>query len=56
MTDFKIIAGSRMTPNFIIVVNVLLPICCHIGVGMPSLCIFVEGYYAFFSALTIKEE
>ena len=31
-----------MTSNFVVVVNVLLPICCHIGSGMPYLCIFVE--------------
>ena len=31
-----------MTPNFAAVVSVLLPICCHIGSGMPYLCIFVE--------------
>ena len=28
--------------NFVVVVSVLLPICCHIGGGMPYLCIFVE--------------
>ena len=31
-----------MTPNFVVVIIVLLPICCHIGLGMPYLCIFVE--------------
>ena len=31
-----------MTPNFVAVVNVLMPICCHIGSGMPNMRIFVE--------------
>ena len=31
-----------MTSNFVDVVTVLLPICSHIGWGMPYLCIFVE--------------
>ena len=31
-----------MAPNFAAVVSVLLPICCHIGSGMPYLTIFVE--------------
>ena len=34
-----------MTPNkfnFVVVVNVLMPICCHIGSGMTNLQIFVE--------------
>ena len=29
-----------MTPNFVVVVNVLLPICCQIISGMPHLHIF----------------
>ena len=35
-----------MTPNFVAVVKVLLPICWHIGSGMPHLRIFVEGIVA----------
>ena len=31
-----------MTPNFVVVVNDLLPICCHIGSGMPYLLNFGE--------------
>ena len=31
-----------MAPNVAAIVSVLLPICCHIGSGMPYLCIFVE--------------
>ena len=43
MTGSKIIAGSSSkVPNFVVVASVLLPICCHIGSGMPYLCIFVE--------------
>ena len=33
---------KSMATNFAVVVSVLLPICCHIGWGMPYLCIFVE--------------
>ena len=33
---------KSMTPNFVVVVSVLLPICCHIGSRVPYLCIFVE--------------
>ena len=40
MTGSTIIAGSQS--NFVVVVSVLLPMCCHIGLGMPHLCIFVE--------------
>ena len=31
-----------MAPNFLVVVCVLRPICCHIGWGMSYLCICVE--------------
>ena len=40
-----------MTPNF---VNVLLPICCHIGLGVPYLLIFVEEIVALLGALADK--
>ena len=43
-----------MKPNFVAVVNVLLPICCHIGSGMPNLRIFVEDFVALLSAMTDK--
>ena len=45
MTGSKINVGSQSKVrylNFVVVVSVLLPICCHIGWGMPFLCIFVE--------------
>ena len=43
-----------MAPNVLFVVNVLLPICFHIGSGMPNLCIFVEDVFALSGALTVK--
>ena len=44
MTGPKII--ESMTPYFVVVVSVLLPICCHIGSGMVYLSIFVEDVVA----------
>ena len=43
-----------MTPNFVVVVNVLLPICCHIGWGMPYIyiCIFVREVVTLLGAIT----
>ena len=43
-----------MTPNFVVFVSVLLPICCHIGWGMPYLCIFVEEVVTLLGATTDK--
>ena len=40
-----------MTPNFVADV-VLLPVCCHIGSGMPNLRIFVEGIVTLLGAMT----
>ena len=45
-----------MTPNFVVVVSVLLPtcpICCHIGWGMPYLCSCVEEVVTLLGALLI---
>ena len=42
-----------MKPNFVVFVSVLLPICCHIGWGMPYLCIF-EEIIALLGAITDK--
>ena len=42
------------TPTFVAVINVLLPICCHIGSGMPNLRIFVEDIVALLGTLTTK--
>ena len=41
-----------MTSNFVVVVSVLLPICCHIGCGMPYLCFFVEQVVTLLGAIT----
>ena len=56
MIGLKIIADSHksMTPNFVVAVNVLLPICCHIGSGMPYLLIFGEEIVAISGAITIN--
>ena len=44
-----------MSHKFVVVVNVILPICCHIGWGMPHiLCIFVEDILAALGALSDK--
>ena len=37
---YSLMTGSTiksMTPNCVVFVNVLLPICCNIGLGMPYL-------------------
>ena len=43
-----------MTPNFLVVVNDLLPICCHVGLGMPYLRIFVDDIFALLGAMIDK--
>ena len=43
-----------MTPNFVVVVRVLLPICGHIGWDMSFLCIFVEEVVTLLGAITDK--
>ena len=43
-----------MTRNFVVVVNVLLPICCHFGLGMPYMCIFVREVITLLGAITEK--
>ena len=43
-----------MTPNFVAVVSVLLPICCHIGLGMLYLYIFVREVVTLLGAITEK--
>ena len=43
-----------MTPNFGVFVSALLPICGHIGWGMPYLCIFVEEVVTLLCAITNK--
>ena len=36
------LSAKGMTPNFVVFVSVLLPICCHIGWGMPYLRMFLK--------------
>ena len=43
-----------MTPNFVAVVSVLLPICGKICQGMPYLCIFVEESVQYLGQMTEK--
>ena len=43
-----------MTPDFVVVVNVLLLLSCHIGSGMPYLHIFVVDIVALLGAMTDK--
>ena len=52
ITSFQ--SKKSMTPNFVVIVNVLLPICCHIGSGMPYLHIFAEEIDALLGAMTDK--
>ena len=43
-----------MLPKFVVVVNVLLPICSHIDSGMPYLRVSVEDIVALLGAVTDK--
>ena len=43
-----------MTPNFVVVVNVLMPVCCHIRSGMQYLHIFVEEINVFLCEMANK--
>ena len=43
-----------MKPNFLVDVNVLLPIWCHIGSGMPYLRIFVEDVFRLLGTITVS--
>ena len=43
-----------MTPNFVVVVNVLIPLCRHIGLGTPNLHIFVEEIVTLLDAMGVK--
>ena len=45
---------KSMTPNFVVVVSVLPPFCCHIGCGMPYLCIVVEEVVTLLGVITDK--
>ena len=57
MTGSKIIAGSQSNEKhliFLVFVSVVLPMCCHIGWGMPYVCIFVEEVVMLLGAITDK--
>ena len=43
-----------MTPNFVAVVSVLLPICGHICQSMQYMCIFVEEVVQFLGTMAEK--
>ena len=43
-----------MTPYYVVVVGVVLPMYCHIGSSMPYLYIFVEEVVAFLGTMTDK--
>ena len=43
-----------MTPYIVAVVNVLLAICCHIGLAMPNLSIFVEDIVTLLVTMSYK--
>ena len=45
---------KSMTPNFVAVVSVLLPICGQICQGMPIMCIFVEEVVQSLRTMTEK--
>ena len=48
------LSAKGMVPNFVVFVSALLPICCHIGWGMPYLCIFVEEVATLLGSSTYK--
>ena len=48
--------SQSMTPSFVVVVSVLLPVCCHIGRGMPYLCIFVREVVTLLHVGAITEK
>ena len=43
-----------MTHNCVVVGSVLLPICCHVGWGMPYMFLFVEEVVKLLGAITDK--
>ena len=47
-------SAKSMTPDFGVVVSVKPLICCHIGWGMPYLCIFVKEVVTLSGAITDK--
>ena len=47
-------SAKGMTPNFVVFVSVLLPICCHIGWGVSYLCNFAEDFVTLLGQLLIN--
>ena len=43
-----------MTPNFVVVFNVFIPLCRHMRSGSPNLPIFVEEIVMLLGAMTDK--
>lgn len=56
MIGTKIIAGphSKVWYNFVVFVNVLRQLSCHIGSGMPNLYKIVEEFVALLGAMMYK--
>ena len=47
------LSPKSIATNFVVAVSVLQTICCHIGSGMPYLCIFVEEVVPLSWVLTL---
>ena len=45
---------NSITPDFVVVVGVLLPIYCHIGSELPNMCNFVEDTVELLGEITNK--
>ena len=58
MNGFKIIADSlkSMAHDFVVAVSIILPLCCHIGWGMPYMCIFGEKVVPLLGPMADKWE
>ena len=54
LQNHRWLSAKDMRQNFVVFISVLLPICCHIGWGMPYLCIFAEEGVTLLDAITDK--
>ena len=52
--NYCLLSAKGVTPDFVVFVSVLLPICCHIDWGMPYLCIFNEEVVTLLGTITYK--
>ena len=50
-----LLSAKGMKSNFVVVVSDLPPIYCHIGWGMPSMCIFMKKLSRYTLQLLINE-